>query len=49
MIRIIEKFIEKVQNGVLILDMVTGKCKVEKLGKYTFQNYFNSRIKQTNP
>ena len=30
-------FIQKMQNGVPILDTVTRKCKVEKLGKYTFK------------
>ncbi len=30
-------FIHKMQNGVPILDTVTRKCKVEKLGKYTFK------------
>ncbi len=34
---ITSKFVEKMQNGVPILDTVTRKCKVEKLGKYTFR------------
>lgn len=34
---ITDKFIQKMQNGVPILDTVTRKCKVEKLGKYTFR------------
>ncbi len=34
---ITDKFIQKMQNGVPILDTVTRKCKVEKLGKYTFK------------
>jgi 23S rRNA pseudouridine2604 synthase len=34
---ITDAFIEKMQNGVPILDTVTKNCKVEKLGKYTFK------------
>ncbi len=34
---ITSEFVEKMQNGVPILDTVTRKCKVEKLGKYTFR------------
>ena len=34
---ITKEFITKMQNGVPILDTVTRKCKVEKLGKYTFK------------
>ncbi|MGO3708002.1 MAG: 23S rRNA pseudouridine(2604) synthase RluF [Mesonia hippocampi] len=30
-------FIEKMSNGVPILDTVTRKCKVEKLGNHTFK------------
>ena len=31
------EFVQKMQKGVPILDTVTRKCKVEKLGKYTFK------------
>ncbi len=34
---ITDAFIEKMANGVPILDTVTRKCKVEKIGKYTFR------------
>ena len=34
---ITDDFIYKMSNGVPILDTVTRKCKVEKLGKYTFR------------
>ncbi len=34
---ITEEFIEKMANGVPILDTVTRKCKVEKIGKYKFR------------
>ena len=34
---ITDEFIEKMANGVPILDTVTRKCKVEKIGKYTFR------------
>ncbi|MBT9190225.1 23S rRNA pseudouridine(2604) synthase RluF [Zobellia russellii] len=30
-------FIERMQNGVPILDTVTRKCKVEQIGKYEFK------------
>lgn len=32
-----EEFIEKMANGVPILDTVTRKCKVEKIGKFKFR------------
>ncbi|WP_053975698.1 23S rRNA pseudouridine(2604) synthase RluF [Mangrovimonas xylaniphaga] len=32
-----QTFIERMSNGVPILDQVTRKCKVEKLGKYEFK------------
>src|SRR5690606_39078160 len=32
-----QTFIERMSNGVPILDMVTKKCKVEKLGTYEFK------------
>ena len=31
------EFIEKMANGVPILDTVTRKCKVEMIGKYKFR------------
>ena len=31
------EFIEKMANGVPILDTVTRKCEVEMIGKYTFR------------
>ena len=31
------EFIEKMGNGVPILDTITRKCKVEAIGKYTFR------------
>ena len=34
---ITDEFIEKMGSGVPILDTVTRKCKVEKIGKYTFR------------
>ena len=34
---ITDEFIQKMGNGVPILDTVTRKCKVEKIGKYTFR------------
>lgn len=34
---ITEEFIEKMANGVPILDTVTRKCKVEKIGKFKFR------------
>lgn len=34
---ITQEFITKMQNGVPILDTITRKCKVEKLGKYSFK------------
>ena len=34
---ITDAFIEKMSNGIPILDTVTRKCKVEKIGKYTFR------------
>ncbi len=34
---ITDEFIEKMSNGVPILDTITRKCKVEKIGKYTFR------------
>lgn len=34
---ITDDFIYKMSNGVPILDTVTRKCKVEKIGKYTFR------------
>lgn len=34
---ITDEFIEKMANGVPILDTVTRKCKVEKIGKYKFR------------
>ena len=34
---ITEEFIEKMAGGVPILDTVTRKCKVEKIGKYKFR------------
>jgi 23S rRNA pseudouridine2604 synthase len=34
---ITDNFITKMKNGVPILDTITRKCKVEKLGKYTFR------------
>ena len=34
---ITDEFIEKMSNGIPILDTITRKCKVEKLGKYTFR------------
>lgn len=33
---ITEKFLEKMANGVPILDTVTRPCKIKKIGKYTF-------------
>ena len=35
---ITEDFLKKMSRGVAILDTVTRPCKVEKLGKYTFQD-----------
>ena len=32
-----DEFIEKMANGVPILDTVTRKCKVEKIGKFKFK------------
>ncbi len=32
-----DEFIEKMSNGIPILDTITRKCKVEKIGKYTFR------------
>lgn len=32
-----EQFLESMANGVPILDTVTRKCKVEKIGKYQFK------------
>ena len=32
-----QTFIERMSNGIPILDTVTKKCKVEKLSKYTFK------------
>lgn len=34
---ITDEFIEKMSNGVPILDTVTRKCKVEKIGKFKFR------------
>ncbi|MBU2945146.1 23S rRNA pseudouridine(2604) synthase RluF [Zobellia uliginosa] len=34
---ITQDFIERMQNGVPILDTVTRKCKVEQIGKYEFK------------
>ena len=34
---ITDEFLEKMGNGVPILDTVTRKCKVEKIGKFTFR------------
>lgn len=34
---ITDEFIEKMGNGVPILDTITRKCKVEKIGEYTFR------------
>lgn len=34
---ITDEFIEKMANGVPILDTVTRKCKVEKIGKFKFR------------
>jgi 23S rRNA pseudouridine2604 synthase len=34
---ITDEFIEKMGSGVPVLDTVTRKCKVEKIGKYTFR------------
>jgi 23S rRNA pseudouridine2604 synthase len=34
---ITDEFIERMSNGVPILDTVTRKCKVEKIGKFTFR------------
>ncbi len=34
---ITDEFIEKMANGVPILDTVTRKCRIEKLGKYKFR------------
>lgn len=34
---ITDEFINKMANGVPILDTITRKCKVEKIGKYTFR------------
>lgn len=34
---ITEKFLEKMRNGVPILDTVTRKCEVEEIGKYQFK------------
>lgn len=34
---ITDEFIEKMASGVPILDTITRKCKVEKIGKYTFR------------
>lgn len=35
--RITDDFIKKMANGVPILDTVTKKCKVEKMGRYIFK------------
>lgn len=34
---ITDEFIEKMSSGVPILNTITRKCKVEKIGKYTFR------------
>ena len=34
---ITDEFIERMSNGVPFLDTVTRKCKVEKIGKFTFR------------
>lgn len=34
---ITEEFLEKMANGVPILDTVTRKCKIEKIGKFKFR------------
>jgi len=35
--RITDEFINRMQNGVPILETVTKKCKVEKVGRYVFK------------
>ena len=35
--RITDEFIKRMQNGVPILETVTKKCKVEKVGRYVFK------------
>ena len=35
--RITDEFIKRMQNGVPILETVTKKCKVEKIGRYVFK------------
>lgn len=35
--RITEEFINRMQNGVPILETVTKKCRVEKVGRYVFK------------
>lgn len=34
---ITEQFLDRMRNGVPILDTITRKCKVEKIGKYQFK------------
>ena len=34
---ITDEFLEKMANGVPILDTVTRKCKIEKVGKFKFR------------
>ena len=34
---ITDEFIERMSNGIPILDTITRKCKVEKIGKFTFR------------
>jgi 23S rRNA pseudouridine2604 synthase len=35
--RITDSFIKRMQSGVPILDTVTKKCKVEKIGRFVFK------------
>ncbi len=35
--RITDEFLKRMQNGVPILETVTKKCKVEKVGRYVFK------------